>query len=126
MADVEAAAKLLQIAAVVARAVQAVLVVVGEDELKDGDLRVAHDLRVRVDFHAFPDFGRARCHEAAIARDLDGADAAASFDALIGVVAEMRDVDVHLACGVDDLRALGDFDGNVVDRQMYEFSFFCH
>lgn len=68
--DVKAAAEALQVAVLVARAGEAVLVVVGEHELQDGHLRVADDLRVRVYLHALPDLCRAGREQAALADDL--------------------------------------------------------
>ena len=55
--DVEAAAKLLQVAILIARAGKAVLVMVGKDELQDADLRIPYNLRIGMDVHAFPDIG---------------------------------------------------------------------
>ena len=99
---------------------------VGKNELQDADLGIAHNLGVRMDFHAFPYFGGTGRHKTAVADDFDGTDAAARFDPLIGMVTEVRDVDVHLARGIDDLRTLGNLHGNLVDGQMDEFFFFSH
>lgn len=60
---------------------------VGQHELQDGDLRVAHNLGVGMDIHAFPDLGRAGSEQAALARDFDGAEAAVRLDALVLVIA---------------------------------------
>ena len=99
---------------------QAVAVVVREHELEDGDLRAAHDGRIRVDFHALPTFRRAGRVEAAAPDDLDGAEAAVRLDALILMVAEVRDVDVDFRRRLHDLRALRHGDGDVVDGQVDE------
>lgn len=125
--DVEAAAEALQVAVLVARAGEAVLVVVGEHELQDGHLRVADDLRVCVDLHALPDLRRAGREQAALADDLDRAEAAARLDALILVVAEVRDVDAELLRRLHDLRPLGHGQRDVVDGQMDHLLFLvCH
>lgn len=122
--DVEAAAEALEVAVLVARAAQAVPMMVGEHKLQDGYLGIADNLCVGMDFHAFPDLRRAGGEQAALADDFDRAETAVSLDALVFVVAEMRDVDAELCRSLHDFRALRHFDGDIVDGQMHHRDFF--
>ena len=116
--NVEPAAEALQVAVLIARAAQAVFVMVGQHQLEDGDLRIADDLRVGMDVHAFPDFGRAGREQTSLARDLDGAETAVRFDALVFMVAEMRDIDSELLRRLHDFRSFRNFKRDIVDGQM--------
>ena len=78
LADVEARDEFLELAVVALGAGEAVVRVVGEDELGDG-LAGAHDAGgVGLDDHAFRDHGGAGRGQVAAAFDLDDADAAGS------------------------------------------------
>lgn len=124
MLDVEAAAETLQVAVLVAGTTQAVFVVIGQHELQDGYLGVPDNLGIRMDFHALPDFRGAGSQQAAFADDFHGAKTAVGFDALILMIAEVRNIDAERLRGLHDFGPLWHFDGDIVDGQMDHGNFF--
>ena len=120
LADAEVSSDVLKLAAAGTRALEAVLRMVGEDELEN---RTAHldDVRiVRDDLHAFDGLGRACAEELRARHELAGlgaarnelthhADAAACAGLEIRMVAEGGDLDVRGLGGHEEVGALRDF-----------------
>ena len=119
--DIKPRAETLQIAVFVARAGEAAGVVIRHDELQDTDLRIADDLGVREYLHAFPDFGGTCREQLLFSCDLHRTKAAARFYPLIGMIAEMRNVDIDELRRFDDLCALRRFERDIVYFQMNRF-----
>ena len=105
----------MQVAVLVAGAAQTVFMMVGQHKLEDGYLRVADNLGVGMDVHAFPYFGGAGGQESPFAGDFDGAQTAMRLDALVFVVAQVRNVDANSLGCLHDFRAFGHFDRDIVD-----------
>ena len=100
----------------------AVVHVLGEDELYVGLTGDAHPLGVGVDHHAFLHQGVAGGGQLVHPLHLYGADAAGGHLVDLPQVAEGGDVNVYLAGGVQNGGARRDRDGLVVDGQGYHVS----
>ena len=134
VADAEVGRDRLKLAGAGARALEAVLRVVREDELENRLADLDDVGVVREDLHPGRRLGRAGAeqlrarHELAglrAARDelADDADAAACARLQVGMVAERRDLDVGGLGRVEDRRAFRDRDGLAVDLEGDHFSF---
>ena len=115
---VQTAAQGLQHTVAVAAAIQAVLVVVGEDHFQNAGLYLLDLLGVGKDLHAFPHHGGARGQQLAVAGHFDYAHTAVRLDGLIRAVAQMRDVDMGQAGRLNHAGSLLDFDGDMVDGNL--------
>jgi len=118
VADAEVGGELLELAVPGARALEAVVRVVREDELED---RTAHadDVGVvRRDLHALGGLRAAGAEELRRTGVPDDADAARGGRLEVRMEAEGRDLDVGEGRGLEDGGAIRDFDGNAVDLEM--------
>ena len=125
-ADAEIGSDVLKFAVARARALQAVVRVVCEDKLEDGATNL-NDVRVvREDLHSVDGFRAARSEElrawhefarlSAARNELSyDTDTAACAGLEVGVVAQCRYLNIGLHCGLEDIRALSDFDLCAVD-----------
>ena len=134
VADAEVRGDRLELAAAGARALQAVLRVVREDELQDraADL---HDVGVvGDDLHPGHGLGAARAEQLRARHELagigaaghelaDDADAAAGARLKVGVVAQRRNLDVGGPCRDEEVGALRHADSDAVDLKRNHFSF---
>ena len=121
--DPQVGGQLAQLTLGVAGAGQAVHPVVGEDELQGQLPGVAHPAGVGIDLHALAHGVDAGGHQALGPLDLHHADAAGAD--LVDVLEEAQggDVEARRAGGLQHCGALGNGDGDVVDRQIYHFLF---
>ena len=115
-AQTEVRGERLEFAVLVAPAGQAFVGMPGQDHLdhRPADL---NDLRVLGrDLHVLLDRRAAGAKHLGRACDADDAHAAGGRRIQVRVLAQSRDVDGDLACGVEDGGALGDLNGEAVDR----------
>ncbi len=136
LADAEVGGDRLELAAAGARALQAVVRVVGEDELEHR-LADLHDVRVvGDDLHPRRRLGAAGAEQLGAGHELarlgaagdelpDDADAAAGAGLEVGVVAEGRDLHVRRAGRREQVRAFRDAHRDAVDLERNHFSFHC-
>ena len=92
----------------------------GQEQLEDRSPRLLDALGLGVHDEAVFDRVAARGHQLSAARrfDLHQADPARPVGRQPAVVAERRDRDAHLACGIEDRRAARDFRGAAVDGDL--------
>ena len=119
---VEPAAQLLQLAVAVAGAGQAVLLVVGQNQVQHAHLGVVHLLGVGKDLHALPHHGGAGGQQLALAGDLHHTHPAVGLDGLVGVIAQMGDIDVQHLGRLNDAGAGGHLQRHMVDGKMYRIA----
>ena len=121
--DVHVLGELLQGAVAAAHAGDAVVHVLGEDQLHVGLAGDPHPLGVGVDHHALFHQGVAGGGQLVHPFHLHGADAAGAHLVDLPQVAEGGDADVRLPGGVQDGGAGGHSDGLVVDGQGHHAAF---
>ena len=118
VADAQLGRQRLQLAVLAAIAGLAVAVVLGQQQFDDQPARFADAARVGADLHAFGDRHRAGGDQVLHAFDFHDADAAGTDRLQPLDVAERGDADARLPRGMENRRALGDFDRHIVDRQL--------
>ena len=117
-ADAEIRSEFLQFAVATTRALQAVVRVVGEDELEHGAAHVDDVGVVRCDFHAGGDLSATCAEQLRRACVAYHANPAGGACLQIRVVAERGDFDMHRLGGIQDRRAGRDGDRNPVDFEL--------
>ena len=120
LADTEADGQSLELAVAALGALEAIVRVVAEDELKDGFAGVDHADGVGANDHTFHTFGDASGSEVSALLNFDDADTASAgfvvdIHAFEFKVAKGGDVDAHALCGFKNGSPFRNFNFSIID-----------
>ena len=117
--DIQIVRNGLQLAVAGAHAGRAMAVVLAEDQLHIHLARLAHTRAVGENLHPLFGGGVARGGKAVYAFDLHNADAARADLVEFFEIAQGRDRDARLFCGVKDRGSFGDLQGDIINFDVY-------